>query len=175
MGLPGDAWAKLLNIHYYVPQKGFITYECGQPMGAYSSFAMLAITHHVIVQIAAIKAGISDTFTDYCVLGDDIVIANDRVAVEYPNLMNSLGLEISTGKSVISTKFTEFAKRLRGCQYDISPLGPGLILQCLRNRYYICVLIYELLRRELLHVYEVFPKLLPMLPRCYRRYSKLIV
>jgi len=175
MGLPGDAWAKLLDIQYYTPHTGFIRYECGQPMGAYSSFAMLAITHHVIVQVAAIKAGISDVFTDYCVLGDDIVIANDQVAAEYIQLMKSLGLDISVGKSVISTKFTEFAKRLRGCHYDISPLGPGLILQCLRNRYYICILIFELLRRGLLHEYEVFPKLLSAIPRCYSRYLSLII
>jgi len=32
-------------------------YSVGQPMGAYSSFPMLALTHHVIVQIAAGRAG----------------------------------------------------------------------------------------------------------------------
>lgn len=70
---------------------------------------MLALTHHVIVKYASIKIGVRD-FKDYCVLGDDIVIANDAVAQEYINLMDSLGLSINLTKSVISTRFTEFAK-----------------------------------------------------------------
>jgi len=35
-----------------------LKYSVGQPMGALSSFAMLGLTHHVIVQIAARRAGI---------------------------------------------------------------------------------------------------------------------
>jgi len=79
-------------------------------MGAYSSWAMLALSHHVIVQMAAIKAGFS-SFSDYCVLGDDIVIANDAVAREYLALMETLGVDINLTKSVISSDFAEFAKR----------------------------------------------------------------
>lgn len=65
---------------------------------------MLALTHHVIVRVAARKVGIRG-FTDYAVLGDDIVIANDEVAKEYYNLMNSLGVSINLSKSVVSKRF----------------------------------------------------------------------
>lgn len=78
-------------------------------MGAYSSWAMLALTHHVIVRIAAHKVGINN-FSDYCVLGDDIVIRNDAVADAYYNLMADLGVSINLGKSVNSNDFAEFAK-----------------------------------------------------------------
>jgi len=79
-------------------------------MGAYSSFAMLTVTHHVIVRVAALQVGLQN-FSDYAILGDDIVICNDDVASKYLELMSSLGLDINLGKSVISKDFAEFAKR----------------------------------------------------------------
>jgi hypothetical protein len=55
-------------------------------MGALSSWAMLALTHHYIIRIAARRVGLSD-FTHYAVLGDDVVIANDLVAASYHTLV----------------------------------------------------------------------------------------
>jgi len=78
-------------------------------MGAYSSWGMLALTHHVLVRYSARRAGVTD-FNDYAILGDDVVIANDIVAHEYLLVMKSLGLSINLSKSVISSRFTEFAK-----------------------------------------------------------------
>lgn len=53
----GPAWAKLLtDREYTLDQFGInpttLKYEVGQPMGALSSWAMLAVTHHFIVQLA---------------------------------------------------------------------------------------------------------------------------
>jgi hypothetical protein len=79
-------------------------------MGAYSSFAMLALTHHTIVRYAALKAGIHD-FRSYAVLGDDIVIANDEVASNYLEVMNDLGVSINLSKSIVSKDIAEFAKK----------------------------------------------------------------
>lgn len=79
-------------------------------MGAYSSFAMLALTHHVLVRVSAQRAGIVH-FQDYCILGDDVVIRNSAVADEYYNLMKALGVSINLSKSVNSFEFAEFAKR----------------------------------------------------------------
>jgi hypothetical protein len=65
IGLKGaKMWAQLLTAREYlavskehkVNQK--LTYAVGQPMGCLSSFVMLALSHHVIVQIAARRAGI---------------------------------------------------------------------------------------------------------------------
>lgn len=51
---------------YEVPEKSrakyridveAVRYAVGQPMGALSSWAMLAITHHFLVQYASMKCG----------------------------------------------------------------------------------------------------------------------
>lgn len=55
-------------------------------MGALSSWAMLALTHHYIVLVAARRVGLFD-FTHYAILGDDIVIANDLVAATYHSIV----------------------------------------------------------------------------------------
>jgi len=52
----GPNWAHLLvGREYVVPKKAMsslpsVRYAVGQPMGALSSWAMLAMTHHLIVQ-----------------------------------------------------------------------------------------------------------------------------
>jgi hypothetical protein len=97
-----------------------LRYSVGQPMGALSSWAMLAVTHHFIVQLAYRRAyGVplnlrftKDTwYTNYEVLGDDIILFDDLVAKEYLILMDALGVPINTTKSVVATvPVTEFAK-----------------------------------------------------------------
>lgn len=91
-------------------------YSVGQPMGALSSWGMLALTHHFIVQMAAIRVGKSNWFEDYAVLGDDIVIADKAVAESYHYLMTTwLGVDINLSKSIVSdVGVMEFAKRIVG-------------------------------------------------------------
>jgi len=126
-----------------------VRYIVGQPMGALSSWAMLAITHHVIVKAASILAGKED-FKDYCILGDDVVIANDIVAEKYLVLMSSLGLSINRQKSLESKDFTEFAKKLKGFSgLDYSPIGAGLILQSIRSKSYSLRYVHELVSKGL--------------------------
>jgi hypothetical protein len=102
-----------------------VKYAVGQPMGALSSWAMLAMTHHAIVQFAAYRVGWRSWFTDYAVLGDDIVIANSVVAIEYVKIMKEIGVDIGFHKSVISNNLSlEFAKRFfyRGKEVTPFPL-----------------------------------------------------
>lgn len=56
-----------------------VKYATGQPMGLYSSWAALAITNHILVRLAAYRLGFNK-FSDYLVLGDDIVIFSPQVA-----------------------------------------------------------------------------------------------
>jgi hypothetical protein len=51
----GKIWAKVLTgREYTVPKtRQTVKYAVGQPMGALSSWAMLALTHHFIVQVSA--------------------------------------------------------------------------------------------------------------------------
>jgi len=77
--VPKDAIKKLkLEISEGISDS--VTYSVGQPMGALSSFAMLAVTHHIIVQYAHLVSGGEGYFDRYALLGDDIVIADERVA-----------------------------------------------------------------------------------------------
>lgn len=138
----GKLWAKLLvSRSYHISEKDYdvedtLHYEVGQPMGAYSSWGMLAVTHHYIAQLAAVKALVtrgaspegspfwilgsdakaifnlpSSWYTGYEVLGDDIVFFEEDVAHEYLSLMDRLGVPINLSKSVIGKNPTfEFAK-----------------------------------------------------------------
>lgn len=112
----------------------------------------------MLVRIASTRLGIKN-FTDYSVLGDDIIICNDLVATSYLQLMDTLGVSINLGKSVISNDIAEFAKRWVGPDIDITPIGPGLILRFIRSGYYIGAVLNECVR---LKIIDNFPKLLMM-------------
>lgn len=103
-----------------------ISYTVGQPMGALSSWASLAITHHFIVQVAAWRAGFPKwkLYTNYAVLGDDIVIGDEKVMVQYLAILDSLGVEVGIAKSLMSHRglALEFAKRTIFKNVDVSPV-----------------------------------------------------
>lgn len=62
-------------------------------------------------------------FTDYAVLGDDIVIANGSVARSYLQVMAEIGVKISIAKSLVSRSgHLEFAKRFLHSGENIGPL-----------------------------------------------------
>lgn len=107
-----DAWLRIMTgLPFDNPWGQPVSYGAGQPMGAYSSWAMFAITHHITIQVAAFRAGITTRFRDYVVLGDDVVIANDDVAKQYKLLISQLGVNLSDAKSHVSMNTYEFAKR----------------------------------------------------------------
>jgi len=104
-------------------------------MGALSSWAMLAVTHHVIVQLAAFRSGWKGWFPLYALLGDDIVILTKEVADQYLSIMRFLGVPINTGKSIISDKgLLEFAKRVVSPHFgDISGVSGRELLRFTRT------------------------------------------
>jgi hypothetical protein len=118
-----NLWAYFMVGHPYGLPKvaksynlGFDTvwYAVGQPMGALSSWAMLALTHHALVQYAASLAYPIRTswFVRYAILGDDVVIADRFVAAKYLEVMKEIGVDISLAKSMVSSSGSlEFAKR----------------------------------------------------------------
>lgn len=141
----GRAWSVLMTKEPFLTPKGDkVTYSVGQPMGAYSSWAAFALSHHLIVQYAAFLAGVYP-FKGYILLGDDIVINHDEVAAQYVKIMNDLGVDISPMKTHVSKDTYEFAKRwfhrgievtgvqLRGFISEIK--SPLLILSHVQNMY----------------------------------------
>ncbi|AHY03257.1 RNA-dependent RNA polymerase [Buergenerula spartinae mitovirus 1] len=154
LGVRGDLWSQIIsNINWHYRKKA-VTYSVGQPMGAYSSWGMLALTHHVIVRIAAQSVGINK-FSEYLVLGDDIVIANNEVADAYLVLMKTLGVDINLSKSLISSQLLEFAKMYLSPSGDISPIGSGLLVQSLGDRSSLLALLNESMRRGFLSFSEL--------------------
>lgn len=133
-------WASLLTSREYrappayVKQNGWdkrdglslgvsVRYAVGQPMGAYSSWAMLALVHHCMVQYSAWKAGCRGWFSSYAVLGDDLVIGDFQVAHQYVTLCKTIGVEINLAKSIISDNLSlEFAKRYFYKGVEVTPL-----------------------------------------------------
>lgn len=109
-------------------------YLVGQPMGAYSSWAMLAVAHHAIVQYCASLEGLEGWFEQYAVVGDDIVIYHDAVAKRYLAVVTGLGISVSMEKSIVSeTGVFEFCKRLVTPEGDASGIPVKLIYQIFRN------------------------------------------
>lgn len=126
------------------------SYAVGQPMGAYSSFAMLALTNHVIVQISASYAQSSDQatrFENYAVLGDDVFIWDTVIAKWYFNLLEGLGVEINPIKG-FSGQILEFAKNVfTKSGINLSPLGAKNLLLAVRYPLFINSVVVDALNK----------------------------
>jgi hypothetical protein len=139
-----SAWSRLLSgIEFSYDTQGpkgatlLLKYGVGQPMGAYSSWAVFTLSHHVMVELARRRAlnvdflGSTEEFLGYELLGDDISIYGDTpelaaTAVAYRALMDSIGVAINPTKGVESANGTfEFAKRF---------VHQGVTLTCLKWR-----------------------------------------
>jgi hypothetical protein len=118
-------WKTLLvdrDFHY---PGGQLRYAVGQPMGMLSSWAAMAITNHAIINYAK-------TSRFYAVIGDDMAIASKNGTEKYEKVLDELGMEISKGKSVISTSthnLGEIAKRLFINGAEISPIPPDILIK----------------------------------------------
>lgn len=67
-------------------------------------------------------------------MGDDIVIADESVALSYHTIMTEiLGVDINLSKSLQSSHSFEFAKRLVTLQGEVTPAGPANLLLGLRS------------------------------------------
>lgn len=121
------AWRSLLcDEEYLVSWNGsYVKYGSGQPMGAYSSWSIFSLCHHLVVQYCAQMVSKPAPFEKYCILGDDIVIADREVANEYKKVINLLGVEIDPTKSLVSIDTYEFAKRIihKGKEITAFPLS----------------------------------------------------
>jgi hypothetical protein len=125
----GTLWARLLAGRNFAHRhKGVIVgksrYATGQPMGALSSWGVFSLSHHLIVQFCAWRVGYKRWFELYALLGDDIVIADEKVAKEYVVIMEELGVKIGLAKSLVgANRSLEFAKRFILEGVDVSPIS----------------------------------------------------
>jgi hypothetical protein len=127
-----ELWAKVMTDRdFLTPSKGgYARYRKGQPMGALSSWASMALVHHALVQFSHWRvtqpSGCEPTwFGTYLVLGDDVDIAmNALVAESYQTTCANLTIIIGLLKSLRSNKNCfEFANRRFSPDGDVSPLS----------------------------------------------------
>jgi len=89
-----------------------VRYSTGQPMGAYASFPLLAMTNHLLVNMARKGAGLRIGSQRYAIVGDDIVISGRKTADIYVSLLEALGVPINHKKVVIGRRTFEFCRRI---------------------------------------------------------------
>jgi len=110
----------------------WVKYTRGQPMGAYSSWALLALVHHTIVGVAYYRIS-SDRrlpFGQYLVLGDDITISNPELAQSYREVCADFGIPIGIAKSYVNSSVCNFASQVVASSGEnLSPISLKEILQ----------------------------------------------
>jgi len=131
-----EVWLEVMEIKPWVESLGrYTSYSVGQPMGAYGSWAALAVSHHWTIRFLAHTIGLKNP--DYVVLGDDVVIADEQLASLYRNYMvETLGVDISIAKSFafenqISGSSAEFAKNIFYNGEELTPVSPVLLREIL--------------------------------------------
>jgi hypothetical protein len=84
-----------------------VSWQKGQPLGTYPSFASFTIFHILLVRLVGGNA------SNFRVIGDDIVISDPQLTDAVLNFYKLLGVPISWSKTLIkSTDLAEFAGRL---------------------------------------------------------------
>jgi hypothetical protein len=132
-------WSEIMAIKpWSPPHNKYVEYMAGQPMGAKSSWAIFALTHHTILRLLCSSAGARDN--PYVIIGDDVVIANDTVAKNYMELLDTFGVEYSKLKTIIpkdnGDHAAEFAKRIFLNGVERSPLTASLLDRVWKHRDY---------------------------------------
>ena len=115
-----DAWQRIMTQSFTLGNET-ISYQVGNPMGAYSSWNSTTLSHHFVIWKACKNKGIKWKTLPYAMLGDDLVIGNQTVALEYCRLIRTLGVHWSKEKTHVSKHFFEFDKRFHWNVKNISP------------------------------------------------------
>jgi hypothetical protein len=127
-------------------------------MGAYSSFAMLALTNHVVVHCAMLENGVyyEPGSGQYAILGDDVAIAIASVSKSYSSLLESIGVEVNPIKG-FTGKTIEFAKCLFHAPSgsNFTPVGAKIVLRASREPIYFVTLLKDLINKGYLSTLEL--------------------
>lgn len=81
----------------------------GQQLGFGPSFPAFALLHHAIIRGLARQLGRP---MQYVLLGDDVVIFDDPLAIAYRGFMEMAGVPISSTKTIVSKRVAEFAGKV---------------------------------------------------------------
>jgi len=152
-----NSWRNILIKRPYHHKDGntVINYSVGQPMGAYSSWAVFSLSHHFVLYCAIRLCGLNPQDKHYMMLGDDIVIFGKTLADKYRSLMDDLKVEIADHKSFVSERYFEFAKRSYLKGLDVSPYPIGAIVAA-KTQTELVTALRDLFRKE--QKLEQFPE-----------------
>ena len=135
-------WEKILDRDFHLPEElehlvdtspPVVRYGTGQPMGFLSSWAALALVHHLIVRFAWFRLNKDYHIPNhkYLVLGDDLLISDKALAGEYLNVIEMFHIPITRYKSYENATIANFASQVWTNKGDnISPLSLKEIIQC---------------------------------------------
>jgi hypothetical protein len=104
-------------------------YSVGNPMGAYSSWATFALSHHFVMFWCCQELQVKWTSARYVILGDDVLIGDPRLGELYRAKVLSLGVDISQPKSFVSSEMCEFAKRYLYRGEEVSPFPTSSVTE----------------------------------------------
>jgi hypothetical protein len=98
------------SARYAYPAKhSYMRMTVGQQLGFGPSFPAFSLLHHSIIRGLARKHGRP---LAYVLLGDDVVIFDDELAILYVEFMRLSGVPISSSKTIESNRIAEFAGRV---------------------------------------------------------------
>lgn len=147
-------WATVISQRAFRYKGHYYEWAQGQPLGAYSSWAMFTIAHHIVVRAAAIRVRRLKLLEYYYrLLGDDIAMRNRKLAHQYRDIMERLGVEINITKSM-SNHSVEFCKRHFINGTEVSPIPIGLIQAFIHDPYMGLELILKIKERASLRHLE---------------------
>lgn len=114
-------WRNIMVGYSFDTKEGPISYQVGNPMGAYSSWNSFALAHHYVIYYCCRILKLKWRDAPYVMLGDDICIKHESLAKLYIKTMEDLGVKISYEKSHVSPYAYEFAKRFVHNNQEITP------------------------------------------------------
>jgi len=133
-------WSKIFDRNFLAPKSMWLgklnpfwmRYTRGQPMGALSSWAALALLQHVLVAFAHYRStrSLDLPIGKYLVLGDDIVFSDKLLAESYLQVCKEFGIPISLVKSYPESKICNFASQVYTTEgVNLSPVSLREVIQ----------------------------------------------
>lgn len=154
----GKNWFSLFRNIEFDHEKTQVKYGTGGPMGIYSNWAMFAVTHHALVLYCFSNTNNWDLKGRYGIIGDDIAIANEAVAMDYERCIQLMKVKVNKTKSWIpqpnSLASFEFAKRYATGGEEMTALPPGLIKSGYDSYWNIPEIVSFLVKHNYLNVLE---------------------
>lgn len=132
--LANSLWTLLSKRTFTVAWSGEqVQYNVGQPMGAYASWALCSLAHHLVVEYCYEKGHENGPiYNQYRLIGDDFITSSEKISQQYIKVISALGVDINFSKTVESPhnsayNCAEVAKQLFLNGKELTPITPGFV------------------------------------------------